>query len=92
VNARLDPESQRQLEFLLETTGVGISDVLKASIAHYHAAVRSGHAPRLRHLTAAIGRHGSGRSDISARTHELLSEALDRKRVGPQARRVNDAP
>jgi hypothetical protein len=76
VNVRLDPESQCQLEFLLEATGASVSAVLKASIEHYHAAVRASHAPRLRHLAKMIGHHGSGRSDVSAESRALLSESL----------------
>jgi hypothetical protein len=83
VNARLDPESQRQLEFLLEATGQGVSDVLKASVAHYYAAVRAERAPRLVHLRALVGRQGSGRSDVARRAKDLLADGFGRKAGRP---------
>ena len=79
VNARLDVESQRQLEYLLEATGAGVSDVLKQSLAHYYQKVRGDLRPRLRHLSASIGKVGSGRSDVSVRAKELLTDALTAK-------------
>jgi hypothetical protein len=82
VNARLDAESQRQLEFLIETSGAGVSDVLKASIAHYYSKVRGECRPRLLRLGAYIGKQGSGRSDVSVRSKELLTEALAAKKSG----------
>jgi hypothetical protein len=80
VNARFDAESQRQLEFLLEATGAGVSDVLKASVAHYYASVRAQRAPKLANMRALVGRQGSGRSDVATRSKELLAEGFGRKR------------
>jgi hypothetical protein len=79
VNARLDAESQRQLEYLLEATGSGVSDVLKASLAHYYATVRADRAPRLTHLSGYIGKQGSGQSDVSVRVKELLTDTIAAK-------------
>jgi hypothetical protein len=83
VNARLDGEYQQQIEFLTHSTGLGVSDVLRASVAHYYAHVRGANKPRLAHLKAAIGKHGSGRSDISANAKELFGEGLAAKRGSP---------
>jgi hypothetical protein len=81
VNARLDDESRRQLEYLLETTHhSGVSDVLKASLEHYYSKVRGEKAPRLTRLLALSGKQGSGRSDVSERAKALLTEALLAKR------------
>jgi hypothetical protein len=81
VNARLDDESRRQLEYLLETTQhSGVSDVLKASLEHYYSKVRAENAPRLTRLLALSGKLGSGRSDVSERAKEMLTEALVVKR------------
>ena len=91
VNARLDAETHRQLEYLLEATGSGVSDVLKASLAHYYQKVRADQRPRLRHLSASIGKVGSGRSDISARAKELLADAIGDKVTARQPRRTRDA-
>jgi predicted transcriptional regulator len=91
VNARLDDETQRQLQYLIEATGSGVSDVLKASLAHYYQKVRADQRPRLRHLSASIGKVGSGRSDISARAKELLADAIGDKVTARQPRRTRDA-
>jgi predicted Ser/Thr protein kinase len=91
VNARLDDETQRQLEYLIEATGSGVSDVLKASLAHYYQKVRADQRPRLRHLSASIGKVGSGRSDIAARAKELLADAIGDKVTARQPRRIRDA-
>jgi hypothetical protein len=91
VNARLDGESQRQLEYLLEATGSGVSDVLKASLAHYYSQVRADRAPRLTRLFACIGKSGSGRSDVSTRAKELLTDAIADKTSGRMPKRVRGA-
>jgi hypothetical protein len=80
VNARLDSVSEQQLEYLLEATGLGVSDVLKASLEHYYSSMRSQRAPRLTHLSAYIGAQGSGRHDVSVRAKDLLTEAIGKKR------------
>jgi hypothetical protein len=91
VNARLDAESQRQLEYLLEATGSGVSDVLKASLAHYYSTVRADRAPRLTHLLAYIGKQGSGRSDVSVRAKELLTDVIATKTSARRTERVRGA-
>ena len=88
VNARLDAESQRQLEYLLEATGDGVSDVLKASLAHYYSTVRANQAPRLAHLCGYIGKHGSGHSDVSVRAKDLLTDAIAAKTSVRRAARL----
>jgi hypothetical protein len=87
VNARLDDESERQMKFLVEATGLGVSDVVKTSLAHYYQALRSARPTRLTHLRTFIGRQGSGRSDVSVRSKELFAEGLAGK-AGPNARPV----
>ena len=79
VNARLEGEYERQMEFLVQRTGLGVSDVIKASIDCYYRSLRDTEKPRFSHLRAAIGRHGSGRTDVSSRTKSLLDESLARK-------------
>jgi hypothetical protein len=79
VNARLDAETQRQLEYLVEATGSGISDVLKASLQYYYSQVRASRAPRLARLGAYIGKQGSGRSDVATKTKEILTESFGAK-------------
>jgi len=91
VNARLDAESRRQLEYLLEATGSGVSDVLKASLAHYYSQVRANRTPRLTHLFACIGKPGSGRRDVAARSKELLTDAIAAKTSARAPKRTRGA-
>jgi len=91
VNARLDAESRRQLEYLVEATQSGVSDVLKASLAHYYSAVRANRPPRLTRLCAFIGKQGSGRSDVSVRAKELVTDSIAAKTSGQRAERVRGA-
>lgn len=60
---------------LLQATGSGVSDVLKASLAHYYSAVRADRAPQLARLLANVGKPGSGRSYVSVRAKELLTDS-----------------
>lgn len=82
VNARFEGDYERQVEFLTEATGMGVSDVLKASVAHYYQAVRAKHKPRLTHLQAFIGKQGSGRSDVASRSKGLSGESVAGKHIG----------
>jgi hypothetical protein len=79
VNARLDAESERQLKFLVEETGAGVSDALKASIAHYYESLRAKRAPGVSKFRALIGQQGSGRSDVATRTKELFAAGVAEK-------------
>jgi hypothetical protein len=86
VNARFEGEYERQVEFLTQETGMGVSDVLKASVEYYYRAVRGARKPHLEHLGPFIGRQGSGRADVSARAKALFSEGVARKH-GPHKKR-----
>jgi len=79
INARLDGDSERHLRYLIEATGLSVSDLVKSSLAHYYDAVRSDRPPRLARLFAYAGTQGSGRSDISVRTKQALTENLAAK-------------
>ncbi len=79
VNARLDSESERQLKFLVEETGAGVSDALKASIAYYYESLRAKRAPDVSKFRALIGQQGSGRSDVATRTKELFAMGIAEK-------------
>ena len=60
VSARFDGEYERQMEFLSETTGRGVSEVLKASVAHYYPMVSASSDSKLPNLSRFIGKQGSG--------------------------------
>ena len=59
VNARFEGEAERQLDFLAEATGLGVSEVLR-----YDEQVRAQRSG-LAHFSAFVGRGRSGRSDIA---------------------------
>ena len=82
VNARLDGDYERQMEFLIQTTGMGVSDVIKASVERYYHSLRGAEKPRLSHLRAAAGKFGSGRKDVASNTKVMLDEGLRRKHGG----------
>jgi hypothetical protein len=79
INARLDAHATAQLQYLTATTGLGVSEVVRASLAHYYQAQRAQQAPVLRHLAPLVGRYRSGRADTSARVKEVVAEHLARK-------------
>jgi hypothetical protein len=76
VNARFDGEYAKQMEFLTEATGLGVSEVLKASVAHYYQMVSASTPSKLPNLSRYIGVQGSGRTDVSAKTRELIGDGL----------------
>jgi hypothetical protein len=79
VNARFDGEYARQMEFLSEATGMGVSEVLKASVEHYYNWVSASHSSKLPNLSRFIGRQGSGRADISVKSKELFGDSVAAK-------------
>ncbi|HMA00239.1 MAG TPA: hypothetical protein VKP66_20030 [Steroidobacteraceae bacterium] len=87
VNARFDGEYERQMEFLTEATGLGVSEVLKASVAHYYKLVSASNQSKLPNLRRFIGKGGSGRTDVSVKGKELFGESTAAKHsVKPSAR------
>jgi len=83
VNARFEGEYERQVEYLTEATGMGVSDVLKASVEYYYQAVRAKQKPQLTSLRAFIGKLDSGRGDIASRYKEVVGEAVAAKHGKP---------
>jgi hypothetical protein len=79
VNARFDGEYERQMEFLSEATGLGVSEVLKASVAHYYKTVKASSQSKLPNLSHFIGKGGSGRTDVSVKAKELFGEGIAAK-------------
>lgn len=87
VNARFDGEYARQMEFLSEATGLGVSEVLKASVQHYYEMVRASSGSKLPNLSRFIGKQGSGRSDVSVKAKELFGESVAAKHSVKSAKR-----
>lgn len=87
VNARFEGEHERQMEFLTEATGLGVSEVLKASVAHYYKLVSASNQSKLPNLSRFIGKGGSGRTDVSVKAKELFGESTAAKHsVKPSTR------
>jgi predicted DNA-binding protein len=78
VNARLDDETQKQLEYLVEATGESVSHVVRESVARYYDEVRA-RQPALKHFGRLIGKGHSGRSDIASNYKQVLTESLEAK-------------
>jgi len=80
LNARLDPEMERKVAYLRRRTGLGTSDLVRASLDHYYEAVRSG-GGKAREILEASGFVGgaSGPVDLSERYKEHLAGSLGRK-------------
>lgn len=83
VNARFEGEYERQVEFLTQATGMGVSDVLKASVEYYYQAMRAKGKPRLNNLRAYFGKQDSGRSDVASRYKELIGDGVAAKHGKP---------
>jgi len=87
VNARFDGEYERQMEFLSEATGLGVSEVLKASVAYYYKMVSASSQSKLPNLSRFIGKQGSGRADVSVKAKELFGDSIAAKHsVKPSTR------
>ena len=77
INARLDPELARKLEYLRQRTGRSTTGVVKASIEAYYERLAGAERPfeRLQDLIGCA----RGPSDLSATYKRVLSDSLARK-------------
>jgi hypothetical protein len=82
VNARLDADAAEQIDYLTRTTGAGVSQVLRESVAFYYGHVRAQRAGLAR-FGALIGKGDSGRRDIASDVKRHLGTSLDRKHRQP---------
>ena len=64
MNARFEGQAERQLDFLAEATGLGVSEVLPTCVQRFDEQVRAQRSGRA-HFSAFVGRGRSGRSDIA---------------------------
>jgi hypothetical protein len=78
INARLDEETQAQLEYITLTTGQSTSHVVRESVAQYYVQVRQGKRPPSRYL-ALMGTGNSGRTDVASNVKAHVAEALEKK-------------
>lgn len=80
LNARMDPDMERKVAYLRRRTGLGTSELVRASIDHYYRAVRAGGANAKEILEASgfVG-GGSGGRDLSTTYKSVLATSLRRK-------------
>lgn len=81
VNARFEGEAERQLNYLAEITGQGVSEVLRASVQHYYDQVRAQRSG-LTHFAAFIGQGRSGHSDVASTYKKRLALSWGLKHQG----------
>ena len=84
INARLDPEAQEQIKYLTETTGRGVSLVVREAVAHYYVHVREREREQIRvpkRLLAMVGKGQSrdGRTDVASNYKEIIAESIAAK-------------
>lgn len=83
INARLDEDTERQLEELAALTGQNLSHVVRDSISRYHAEWTAARGP-VRFLALA-GSGRSGREDIASDVKAALDDGLAAKLGRPAA-------
>ncbi len=79
VNARFEGKYAEQIEYLTATTGMGVSEVLRASVEYFYQAKRGVGKRALTHIAPFIGKFGSGSSDLSANYKLHLAQLLNDK-------------
>jgi predicted Ser/Thr protein kinase len=79
VNARFEGKYAEQIEYLTTTMGMGVSEVLRASVEYFYQAKRGAGKRTLTHIAPLIGKFGSGSSDLSANYKQHLSQLLNDK-------------
>jgi hypothetical protein len=77
LNARLDPELERKLSYLRRRTGLGTSEIVRASIERYYEQICTevADARSILEESGFVG-GGTGPSDLSERYKENLSQSL----------------
>ena len=78
INARLDEDTQRQVEYITAATGQSVSHVVRESLARYYVEIKARQRPPMRFL-ALVGQGDSGRSDIASNVKHCVGVALAAK-------------
>jgi hypothetical protein len=79
VNARLDEQTEVQMQYLTQATGQSVSHVVREAIALYHVQVRQRQAKPASRFLALIGTGDSGRGDVASNVKAHVAEILDEK-------------
>ncbi|MDR1967637.1 MAG: hypothetical protein LBQ32_02945 [Burkholderiaceae bacterium] len=78
VNARFEGDAEQQLNYLVEATGMGVSEVLRAGVQQYYDQMRAQRGG-LTHFAAFIGGGRSGRSDVASNYKTSLAQEWNAK-------------
>ena len=79
LNARLDDEANRHVEYLTQVTGQSVSQVVRDAVKIYSLQKRAEQPRSPMRFLAAVGQGDSGRSDLASRYKELIAEDLAKK-------------
>ena len=91
INARLDDESQQQIDYLTRATGQSVSHVVRESVARFYQAVRAEQGG-LRHFAKAIAAGDSGSADSASDYKQPLADSLAAKHGLSQAAPAKPSP
>lgn len=85
VNARFDHVAEERLRYIVEHTGMNVSDALKESVAQFYARLRAEHATPFETMQALglVGAWAGGDPDASESVKQVVADALQRK-LGPR--------
>jgi hypothetical protein len=81
VNARFDRVAEEQVRYIVEHTGMTVSDVLKQSVTEMYDRVRQKHRSpyEIMKEMGVIGMVSGNDPAISAKVKEIFAEAIERK-------------
>jgi hypothetical protein len=81
VNARFDRVAEEQVRYIVEQTGMSVSDVLKHSVAQYYERLRQQHANPFQVMQelGVIGAYDGGNPDASIQVKQTVAQALEAK-------------
>ena len=79
INARLEPASAQQVEYLVTRLGLSASDVLRKSVDLLYKQQAAQTAQPLHFFGKHVGKYRSGQHDLSVRYKQELATLLDDK-------------
>ncbi len=81
VNARFDRVAEEQMRYIVEHTGMSVSDVLKKAVADFHERLRQERRTPFEIMQdlGVIGAYDGGDPDASTKVKDTVSGALRRK-------------
>ena len=79
INARLEPASAQQVEYLVTCLGLSASEVLRKGVDLLYKQQAAQTAQPLHFFGKHVGKYRSGKSDLSATYKQELTTLLDDK-------------